>query len=203
MKNLILIPFALLSIFLASCQKDSGPTTVSGYVLEEGTNKPIPDATVYILEQKAEYTGTVQPKVIFSTRSTSDGRYSMSFDANKDNLYFVQAAHDTFFTSAGSGWPVNAGKKNTIHIGLTPYGWINFHVVNQTRSYSFIIVNDNSIGKISGYNVDSTFIRYYHGNNWREVYYVLFKNSQDTLPLKVSKNIWVVPHDTVNVSIEY
>src|SRR5688500_16915883 len=98
MKNLLLF-FGV--IFLFACNKDevnSGPTNVSGKVVEYNSNKPIRNAKVFLTKQDNGSWSALGIKQIAQTTSDDNGNYTFDFDAEENSIYQVCAKSENYAT---------------------------------------------------------------------------------------------------------
>lgn len=230
-KILLFIFFLIIGFLFTTCTKQSGPTTVSGFVLDAYKNQPIPGATVYVLEAEEGSgfnisTGYGYGFPIKQTTSSSDGSYSIGFDARKGYSYYASASKDEcqrvnggqpgFNLDNDSYVEISKGKKNTNkNIPLIANGYVKLHIKNidnPLRTDQFVI--DNFISsKIFSVNHDHQIIL--NGDNIDTIIKIAqkgnFDNSINCGTLKNNSVIWnslivklfCPAFDTINYEINY
>ena len=123
MKILVLILLPLL-VVTAGCKKDRSHTSAEGVVIDATTQARVAGARVYLLQTK----GTslyASPSRVQHTDADALGKYSLSFEADEDSQYDLQATAPTFFDTPDTEYvSLSIGDKNKKNVTLRPEAWI-------------------------------------------------------------------------------
>ncbi|MGZ8568413.1 MAG: hypothetical protein ACXWW0_03400 [Bacteroidia bacterium] len=199
MKAIYAIIFLVLTF---ACAKDSGPTSVEGRVLELGSNKPIPNADVFLLREKREMLGAGVWGIsnLKTVKSDAEGKFRFNFEADEDYVYGMNAEAPDYQSNSTTYRGVERGKRNKTDIFLNGFGYLKYHIKNVKNQYhigfSYSCFNSDYFSA----NTDTSIICQDNGNVNREVIYRL-TSFTDTITVK--KEIYIPVHDTVSITIEY
>lgn len=211
MKTLKMLTIMAL-IFFTSCGKD-GPggipkTTVSGYVYEKDTQKPLEDIPVKLVDMGGGALGLAaggsanSSEAVFITGS--DGYYHFEFEGDGSYGIFTVGRWPDYYHLPGYK-PVNKGEHNEINFTLQPPGWLEIRVKNiNPFDYGDMIGFDPGGGGnttfLFGTQVDETFIFKNLGNgNVRVTWYVEKNEEKETF----EDNFYLKGHDTTYYEILY
>src|SRR5690606_32185691 len=114
----------LITLTCQSCTKN-GSESVEGSVLEYGSNKPIPNATVYLMEVKGTFLGPSGSSKIDSTTSDHNGRYKFTY---MDNPYVSEIRGKANLYYDNYAYIMGTGKKLKTDLILDPHAWLRIHV---------------------------------------------------------------------------
>jgi len=198
----LILCFLGLAAFTA-CTKSSGPSSVSGQVVDNTTGKGVPYAQVYVVGASSGTIGALGNQQSGTATADANGNYSINFDASSGNYYSVTAQSQFYFQSqAISDVSINAGKNSNIKIPMVPEGFVRFKLVNTTSDtiYEFAMHDFNNDPVFSRLYKDTSFVVYGFGNTSTRFSYAIYNgfNYQtyyDTVYLKAL--------DTVTFTINY
>ena len=208
MKKYIFFSIALI-LGLVACNSKSTPidphTKIEGRLMDEGTNIPISNTRVRLIEIDYSEPWSSTKRVIQSVISDANGQFAFDFqwatgrigyevDARPNNL-------ETYYEVSATKGNIAEGQTNKIDCFLSPYGWVKYKVKNinpfddrdTLRCYA---------GLFTGKNVDKT-ILVKESKIWSRpdsTYWEVVKNNIKT---SYKKPITIVPHDTVTFEINY
>jgi len=101
-----------------------------GYVLEYGTQKPIPNAQVLVYgDCEGELLGSLQCKLLETVTSDQNGYYKSTI-SNAFDVYARKEGYDPEYTKSSAG--VLSGTETSTDIHLTPFAWLKVTLVNES-----------------------------------------------------------------------
>lgn len=181
----ITISLSLL-LFLGSCGKQDFTTTISGQVLEFGSNIPIENATVYVYGGEADGNFS-NPGLFLETIDSAitdiNGFYQFSFDSESYPTLRMDALHQNYFPIAHWTQNIFSTKNNDIDIILDPHAWLELTIKNiaPTDNFDVIYVGNTSgfrnINDMYGSDIDTTVIGLVKGND-PDLKVIWFANSE-------------------------
>jgi len=200
-KTILLLLFAISAL---SCAKDKIGTTryVEGKVLEYGTEKPVANARVLLLEARGEFLGPSYKVIVDSTWTDEKGYYRFQY-IKYPGSNFVSATGDQYFKS--EDYYVLDQKKSKTDIVLDPHAWLKVK-----------IVHNGPIGEFDTFGMqnmsctpDLFFIReevttiacFRAGNRTQEFKYYKTPTSQGTEIVDFS--VFLPGHDTTEYVIQF
>lgn len=151
MRNLFLPCGALLALLsLAGCQRDrdaSGPTSVSGRVLDQATHQPVPGATVYLLQYSpGRGISSSLPQPVDPVTADVQGHYQIDFTAEKGYSYELQGKARGYLNGSLEMQPtvkVAAGRKSQLDVPLAPEGYVRVRVTApKPQPYALAVLED-------------------------------------------------------------
>jgi hypothetical protein len=186
----------------------SGRTTVEGTVVDATDGTPEPDANIYIGKQQQDIVGALGISTIARTVSDSNGKFSISFDAEEDYLYSAHAIKDNYVNDGNNSAYINTntGAKNKPTIKLQPYGWLRLRVTNENPvdehdRIGFTDLIGGDYPQLYGMKVDTTICCFnLPGNVTREFGYWVTKKGKNTYN---QVNIPIPKLDTVYYHLKY
>jgi hypothetical protein len=136
------VPAFILLLSLAACDKT--PPYVAGRVLEAGTDKPIADARIFLTGCSGRLFGSLDCKVVDSTRTAEDGTYRINH-ITPELADLVSAVAPGYFTDTDSQASVPGDEFNpNINVTLYPHAWIRVKIVNESGAIGFYPDRDES-----------------------------------------------------------
>ncbi len=137
MKPLKVLYLTTLNLLLVSCDKegpgDTPRTTVSGYVYEKDTQKPLEEIPVKLVDMGGGALGMAgggsanSSQAVFVTGP--DGYYHFEFEGDGSYGIFSDGRWPEYSHLPGYK-PVNKGEHNEISFTLQPQAWFRLHVQN-------------------------------------------------------------------------
>ena len=101
-----------------------------GYVLEYGTEKPIPNAQVLVYgDCEGELLGSLQCKLLETVTSDQNGYYKSTVP-NAFDVYARKEGYDPYFPTSSAG--VLSGTETSTDIHLTPFAWLKVTLINES-----------------------------------------------------------------------
>ncbi|WP_151087115.1 carboxypeptidase-like regulatory domain-containing protein [Hymenobacter baengnokdamensis] len=199
-----LLPLWLLCLLLAGCHSTdptTGTTTVSGQVVENQTNKPVPNATVqvYHLSSGGGYVpvGTPFP-------ADKQGHFAFDFNADSKFGYLLMAsAPPGYITDWGRAPSLTAGRtNNNITIPTYAPAWVKLQLVDEPPKsrISIYLSGYEGNGDRLYYPRDTTLIRPKLASLPGEIVWAITENGMDR---QSSQVINPGPLDTVTVRIPF
>jgi hypothetical protein len=136
MRN-IKISLAALFLLLGLAACDKTPPYVAGRVLEAGTDKPIADARIFLTGCTGRLFGSLDCKVVDSTRTAEDGTYRINH-ITPELADLVTAVAPGYFSDLNSQASVPGDEFNpNINVTLYPHAWIRVKIVNESGAWGF------------------------------------------------------------------
>jgi hypothetical protein len=199
----------MMGLYGVSCQKTDTANpiiTVSGKVLEYGTKKPVPNATVYLINYKGEIFGPETYTIIDSIKTDAAGKYSFK-TTNGDYMKVDKTGYFKMYTNDYTEILKYAGKKGdpiTQDIVIDPIGWLKIRVKNVKPEadndfiefYNFSCTPNTITGKL----IDETTLCPYKGNRKNIFIYSVTKHGIST---RFQDSIYIKGLDTTAYSINY
>ena len=203
MKNILL--FGTITLVLSCSQIEIGAgtepeytSTVTGYVLERGTNKPLEGLDLDIYCIQGSYTNAHGG---YSVSTDSTGRYVVVFSGPSQGLLKINFPGTTSHGSASTDYFHPLSQKRADMISA-PYGWIRYHLKNVNLWDG----NDRITIRIGGtYNsyyglVDQVVLSKEHGNTMKKIIWGVERNGITSI---FQDSIFLPGFDTVNFQIFY
>jgi len=134
--------FCLISFFISSCNKESGPTTVNGTVRDVTTNSGVADAEVGLFETDGESAFGLGGVLMEEKYSDASGDFAFNFTARQGYQYYVQAIKDQYWNNQTDNitFVDNTGGKTDVTVFLQPEGWLELHIKNEPPMSSFDVL---------------------------------------------------------------
>ena len=203
------LPLLLFFLAFSACKKEEYKNTVSGRVLELGTDKPIENALARFYDCKY-YTGTsgfggTDCTLTDSMRTGADGSFSFELPPAEGNIPFVKVTADNYW-DAMEWYP--SSSSDSYEIGrLEPVSWLHLRVKNvepveQSDNFEYWGPWTLSfpVDNFPGSDVEFSIIHEMKGNREWEILYSIRKNGVTT---DYSELIDYSAHDTVFYEILY
>jgi len=188
-------------VFFMGCSK-SGPGKIEGYVFEEGTNKPIANAKVYI-EQSFHYN---TPERLESTTTDDKGYFKLKyFNKRNSYSYSINVLSDDAFTYFHTEFEK---RKNKYTVFLAPLAYIKYRVKNNLSNDANFIAQIESghspmFQKFIKANKDTTFMDVFkiNGNGQTTISWQYYYGSVTAPKTYIYINN-TVPNDTITYLFE-
>ncbi|WP_457084446.1 hypothetical protein [Hymenobacter sp. HD11105] len=205
---------AMLGIVVSGCEKESGPTKVSGQVVEFYTGKPVPYGQV----QLGVSTPTGQINIMGmgsgGPNATGDpqladaqGRFTFTFQAKRNSNYSLLGRLDPYYY--GNIYvPIDGGQANNdVRVRVRAFAWVRYVIVNELpkppKSVHTLYITGHGSGLgISLYQPRDTVIieRVTGGTDTRTTWIVTDWQGKST---RYDKTTLVPPLDTLDVRIPF
>jgi len=204
------IKFLIFSIFsllaFTDCTKSSGPSSVSGQVVDNTTGKGVPYAQVFVVGASGGTIGALGNQQSGTATADANGNFSISFNWAGGNNYSVTAQSQFYFQSqAISDVSINAGKNSNIKIPMVPKGFVRFYLVNShplDTVFDIVIDDFNNTPGISNICKDTSYVVYGFGNTMTHFSYKIYKYDFTNGSIYYD-SIYVKALDTVTFTINY
>lgn len=147
----------LILLSLLACRKEvKGPTFIYGKVLEQGTQKPVPNALVKLVNANGNFHPNFEV-IHDTTRTDENGYYEIEIDKPFREDIMVYAKAENYFNHQDESAEAKPNKNvirnrtQNVSISLKPYAYLGFSLNPNVSGYS-IFVNP-----IPGYNYKEGF----------------------------------------------
>jgi hypothetical protein len=203
LKNIPILFLLSMVLLVIGCSKN-GSESVEGRVLEFGSNKPIPNATVYLMEVKGTFLGPSGSSKIDSTTSDHNGRYKFTY---MDNPYVSEIRGKANLYYDNYAYIMGTGKKLKTDLILDPHAWLRIHVKNvnpvDTNDYISLGINThNCVKGFWGNTIDTIFICDNFKGNRNSLY--KYKSAKTNVGwVEKEINVLLGSKDTTDIQIEY
>jgi len=203
MKNLWTIAAVLLTA-LTACSKDNAIHTWEGKVLEYGTMKAVPNATLYLQTISGSILGPGISKTIDSTISDHNGYFKFTF-LDEPYSYRIRGSAEQYFQNDVSR--IQNNKNTNKDLVLDPFAWLKVYIKNtspidQNDFFSWGLNSAVSCSKgFSGMNIDTFHFCENRGNREHNTKYAVTKAGLGRKEFTV--NYFLGSRDTTEIFIEY
>ena len=198
MKKLLFFSLSILFFAITSCEKDNS-TSIEGRVLEEGTNKPLPNKMVYIYRTESVFLGSYSEYSVDTIFSDSNGNYKWMTPDKGTDVLSIKAIDPLYFTKITQ--TINSGKNKGKNLFLQPKAWIRYHVKNIKPFDDNDRIKTGFLDSpLYGQNINDSFMVQGGGNQKNFVYWFVTKNSKK---IEYRDSIFVKGLDTLNYNINY
>ena len=166
MKQFIEISLFTFLLIGASCNKETGPTFVSGTVQDKTTFTGVDNANVGLFEYDDESAFGLSGTLLDEVYSDASGNFTFNFTARKGYSYYVQAIKEQYWNDQSNNVTfidVLGGTSN-IDVYLQPDGYLKLHIknVNTYNNLDYISISD--FGSFYGNEVDTIVVGLALGN---------------------------------------
>jgi hypothetical protein len=197
--------FALSFIACDSKPTPVNPTTkVEGQLMDRGTNIPIPNTAIKLVEVGGSLLSPT--KSFIQTATTDDkGQYTFTFEwTDGSKGYDIDTRPkdiDKYYDLPKVVGTIERGQINKVNCFLKPYGWVRYRIKNTNPLDDRDTIRCLA-GVFTGKSVDKTVIMK-QLKSWElpdSSYWSVTRNNVFT---RYSKPIALVPKDTINYEINY
>ena len=197
---------------MAKCRKPSSTdATISGRILELGSDKPIEAAKVILVEHVSSCLFCPQQqKEIASIITDATGKYSFAYqDTAGRNYLTVFSKNNTFYERRDIDIPRStfgtALSPDTFNIRLTPPAWVKIHFINQTPvddkdEIRLDSAFDNGFITLKGQRIDTTMIRRCRAIESNKIYQFVDKTGLSSQKID---SISIRTRDTLSYEVRY
>ncbi len=191
----LILLLTALYITIASCDKNDGSYSWEGRALEYGSNKPIPNATVYLMEVKGTFLGPSGSRKIDSTSTDIEGKFKFTYSENP-YVSEVRGHADMYYD--GSANIQRNGNKTKTDLILDPHAWLRIHVKNVNPAGEYDAIGFESFSCDSegfvGAQIDTFSVCSNRGNRSHDIYYIVSKIGSGSQRHKLTYTLGA--HDT-------
>jgi len=199
-KQYFIFLICCLSLLITNCQKDE-LNGASGQVLNEATQKGVPNARAILYEAESSVLGP--PLVTFVEEAITDeeGFYFFDADIDGNKTYKVSVKADTYYESSLNAFP---GDKM---IEMTPESIVQLHLKNISPTHSLDRISVNNTfeggggGPFFGEDIDTMVSGKVRGN--RDIRIIWFVSTAGEESVSYNETIFAVGHDTIFYEITY
>lgn len=202
----------MLGIVASGCEKESGPTKVSGQVVEFYTGKPVPYGKVQLVASNPNGQINIAGSGGSSAKgdphlADAQGRFTFTFEAKRNINYWLLARLDPYYYG-NIEVTIDGGRANNdVRVPVSAFAWVRYVVVNELpkppNSVHTLYVTGHGSGLgISIYQPRDTVIveRVTGGTDTRTTWIVTDRQGKST---RYDKNTLVPPLDTLDVRIPF
>ncbi|OGX83340.1 hypothetical protein BEN47_03335 [Hymenobacter lapidarius] len=203
---------AMLGIVVSGCEKESGPTKVSGQVVEFYTGKPVPYGKVQLLASNPNGRINIVNGGGLNAKgdphlADAQGRFTFTFEAQRNINYGLRGRLDPYYFG-NTEVSIDGGRANNdLRVPVFAFAWVRYVIVNELPKppnsvHSLYITGHGSGLGINIYQPRDTVIieRVIGGTNTRTTWFVRDRQGKST---QYDKNTLVPPLDTLDVRITF
>ena len=210
--TITLLTLALIILSLLACRKEvKGPTIIYGKVLEQGTQKPVPNALVKLV-YITYYSFNAMETFLDSVRTDSSGYYEIEVDYKLDKDLMIFAKAENYFNHEDHpghvSVPLNNVSRNITqlkNINIIPYGYCR--LIGDIPQNDYVI----AISPLPGYNYLDGFEYWVNNNNYvfsrvlgnMDVRMFYFKVISGVSVEHKEDTIYPIGHDTIDVVLSF
>jgi hypothetical protein len=132
MKQFIEISLIMFLLIGASCNKETGPTFVSGTVQDKTTFTGVDNANVGLFEYDDESAFGLSGTLLDEVYSDASGNFTFNFTARKGYSYYVQAIKEQYWNDQSNNvtFIENTGGETSAVVYLQPEGYLSIHILD-------------------------------------------------------------------------
>lgn len=205
-KNIFFVLLLTLDFIACIKPKPVDPATkIEGQLLERGTETPIPNTKVKLIEVTSHFPDNPTMVTINSVITDDKGQYSFDFqwtDPLKTyELGVVSNDLAKYYSQPKVVGNIKRGQLNKTDCFMYAYGWVKYRVKN-INPYDDRDTIWCRIGMLTGKNIDKTVVLK-ELKSWEKpdsIGWIVTKNKIQT---SCVKPIALVPHDTIPYEINY
>lgn len=197
---------AVLTLFACPKPAPIDPTTkIEGRLMDRGTEIPIPNTSVKLVEVKSNFPNLPTNTIVQSVTTDDKGQYAFSFqwtDALK--TYELDARPkdlNKYYDLPKVVGDIKRGQTNKTDCFLNPYGWVNYRIKNINPFDDRDTIRCLA-GMFTGRNVDKTVV-YKLIKLWEKPDSIGWSVVKNNILTRHVKPIALVPKDTVLFEINY
>jgi hypothetical protein len=173
--------------------------------MDRGTNIPIPNTAVKLVEVKSNFPNLPTNTIIQSITTDDKGQYAFTFQWTDElKTYELDARPkdlDKYYDLPQVVGDIERGQTNKTDCFLNPYSWVRYRIRN-TNSYDDRDTIRCFAGTFIGRNVDKTII-YKDLKLWAKPDSTFWTVTKNNIRTTFGKPITFVPKDTINFDINY
>lgn len=204
MKKPFLLLFFLGGLLCAaSCekQKDYGPQTTTGMVIDKTTGEAVPYASVYLISKERGQDNSEE--ILDAMLSEQDGSFQFEFIIHRDSVYKALAIKDRYLHNGNNETWIKDMNQH-VKVPLQPIAHLKLRIKNipPASSSDKISVSafNYSIGPFPGATVDTVLVGQRNGNSTAIVYFWITEAGNRK---EFADTIFCAAHDTTYHEILY
>jgi hypothetical protein len=198
----------LTALSFAACNPTPmpvGPTKIEGRLMDRGTNIPIPNTAVKLVEITGDLFGTPKRDIIQSVTTDDKGQYAFTYQwEDLLKTYELDARPkdlDKYYDLPKVVGEFKQGQTNKVDCFLDPYSWVKYRIRN-TNPFNDRDTIRCYAGMFTGRNVDQTVI-YKDLKLWDKPDSIGWSVVKNNILTRYVKPVSYVPKDTVLFEINY
>ena len=158
---------------------------------------------MYLLQTKGTSLYASPSRVQYVTADNL-GKYSLSFEAESDSRYDLQAAAPGFFDTPDNEYVgLSTGDKNKKNVPVRPEAWLRVRFLSQSPGVITGITLDGPDAlpiSISGKDIDATRVILCHGNAENRIEALIYAGGPAH---RADSSIYCPAHDTTDYTIHF
>jgi hypothetical protein len=198
----------LIALSFAACNPTPTPvdptTKVEGRLMDRGTNIPITNTVVKLVEVTGNFLGNPERKVIQSVTTDDKGQYAFTYQWSDLKTYDLNSSPsdlDKYYSQPKVVGEFKQGQTNKVDCFLYPYGWVKYRIRNMNPFDDRDTIRCLA-GVFTGKNVDKTVV-VKQLKLWEQPDSSFWSVTRNNVWTRYSKPIALVPKDTINYEINY
>jgi len=188
----------------ASCNKETGPTSVNGTVKDITTNVGVSDAQVGLIETDGESGFGLSGTLLEEKYSDATGNFTFDFNARQGYSYYVQAIKDQYWNDQSNNitFVHELGGTDELTVYLQPEGFLNVHIKNiNVYDVGDYISFSNAYQTFYGNDVDTTVLLLIYGNSSNHLVWFVYDDGISSG--SESADVYCTAFDTTYYEILY
>jgi Carboxypeptidase regulatory-like domain len=205
-KFLILCFLGLVAFTDCKKQETSGPSSVSGQVVDQTTGKGVPYAVIALLSQNSSIIGAWGQQQSSSGTTDANGKFSFAFNYASGNSYTVAAQAPNYFNDGDAFATLSAGQNNNVKIEMQPEGFVRFYLVNShplDTVFEFVLDDLGNSPIIQNLYKNTSFVVYGYGNTLTHFTYKINQYGSINGFVTYNDTVYIKALDTVAFIINY
>jgi hypothetical protein len=201
------VAILMMGLYGFGCEKETANPihTVSGRVLEYGTKKPVPNASIYVMQYYGTLLGAEGFNLLDSTKTDANGKYTFK-TTEGDYIKVAKQGYFKMYSTDYAHIPIDILSKRatsvTKDIVIDPIGWLKIHVKNvkPVADNDAISLSGCSPTLIEGKVVDKFTLCQMRGNRKNDFYYFVYKGTNS---ITYQDSVYIKGLDTTYYNINY
>jgi hypothetical protein len=198
----------LVALSFAACNSTPTPvdptTKVEGRLMDRGTEIPIANTAVKLVEITSELLGTQTRTILQSVTTDDKGQYAFTFQWADQKSYELDVRPNDitkYYDLPKVVGEIKRGQTNKVDCFMYPYGWVRFRIKNVNPFDDRDTIRCLP-GVYTGKNVDMTIV-VKQLKLWEKPDTSFWSVTRNNVWTRYSKPIALVPKDTINFDINY
>jgi hypothetical protein len=204
-KSVFFMLLTALSFSACNPSKPVDPTTkIEGRLMDRGTNIPIPNTAVKLVEVKSNFPNLPTTTIVQSVTTDDKGQYAFTFQWTDQKSYELDVRPKDitkYYDLPKVVGEIKRGQTNKVDCFMYPYGWVKYRIRN-TNPFDDRDTIRCYAGMFVGKNVDQTVI-YKQLKLWEVPDSIGWSVVKNNILTRFVKPVALVPKDTINFDINY